>query len=62
MVVSIPAALLLLVLVVVLLRGGYVRAGSAGVCALFGFFLASTGIAPAVTAITGTVTGWLSTL
>lgn len=53
--VSIPLALLLLIVVVVLLRGGYVRLGSATACALFGFFVASTDLAPAVTTAVGAV-------
>lgn len=48
MIVTIPAVLLLLILVIVLIRQGHVRASSAAVCALFGFCLASTGVAPAI--------------
>ncbi|WP_432154750.1 hypothetical protein [Streptomyces tricolor] len=46
MALSISAAALLGIIVVVLVRGGYVRIGSAVICALFGFTLASTGLAP----------------
>ncbi|MFE2587308.1 hypothetical protein FNH09_43560 [Streptomyces adustus] len=62
MVISISAALLLGIVVVLLLRSGYVRFGSALACVLFGFALASTGLAPAVTAVLEAVTGWLAAL
>ncbi|MFD5572757.1 hypothetical protein [Streptomyces cadmiisoli] len=49
MIVSVSAALLLAVVVVVLLRQRIIGIGSALACAAFGFCLASTGIAPAIT-------------
>ncbi|MEU5666516.1 hypothetical protein [Streptomyces longwoodensis] len=49
MIVSVSAVVLLAVVVAVLLRQRSVGAGSALACAAFGFCLASTGIAPAVT-------------
>ncbi|UXY24987.1 hypothetical protein N8I84_41895 (plasmid) [Streptomyces cynarae] len=55
MIVSVSAALLLFIVVVMLLRQGYVRIGSALACSAFGFFLASTGIAPAITTLLHTV-------
>ncbi|MFJ8351501.1 hypothetical protein ACIQ9J_35140 [Streptomyces sp. NPDC094153] len=60
MIVTVPAALLLLIVVTVLLRQGYVRVGSALACAAFGFCLASTGIAPAITSVLHTVAGLAS--
>lgn len=48
MILSIPAVVLFGILLFVLLRNGTLRAGGALVAALFGFFLASTGLAPAV--------------
>jgi hypothetical protein len=60
--VSLSAALLLFIVVVVLLRSGYVRFGSALACCLFGFFLASTGIAPAITGTARSVAGMLAAL
>ncbi|MGW6883154.1 hypothetical protein OG590_38590 (plasmid) [Streptomyces goshikiensis] len=45
---SISATVLLCVIVVVLVRGGYVRVGSALICTLFGFTLAATGLAPVI--------------
>lgn len=49
MIVSVSAALLLAVVVAVLLRQRAVSIGSALACGAFGFCLASTGIAPAIT-------------
>ncbi|MFG6294003.1 MULTISPECIES: hypothetical protein [Streptomyces] len=46
MALSISAAVLLGIIVVVLVKGGYVRVGSALACTLFGFTLAATGLAP----------------
>ncbi|EYT81071.1 membrane protein [Streptomyces sp. Tu 6176] len=40
--------LLLAIILVVLLRGGSIKAGPAIVAVLFGFFLASTGMAPSI--------------
>jgi hypothetical protein len=60
--VSISAVVLLGIVVFVLIRGGYVRLGPALACALFGFFLASTGAAPTITSAISTVTGWISSI
>ncbi|MER6455945.1 hypothetical protein ABT270_25595 [Streptomyces sp900105245] len=49
MIVSVSAAALLLGIVILLIRQGYVRLGSAAACIAFGFCLASTGLAPAIT-------------
>ncbi|MBH1937770.1 hypothetical protein I5Q34_26445 [Streptomyces sp. AV19] len=46
--ISISAAMLLGIVVIVLVKGGYIRLGSAVACALFGFTLASTGMAPTI--------------
>ncbi|MEU9356232.1 hypothetical protein AB0D65_35835 [Streptomyces griseoloalbus] len=48
MIASVPAALLLAAVVIVLLRQRTVGIGSALACTTFGFCLASTGIAPAI--------------
>ncbi|MEU0097835.1 MULTISPECIES: hypothetical protein [Streptomyces] len=40
--------LLFAVILVVMIRGGSIKAGPAIVAALFGFFLASTGMAPSI--------------
>ncbi|MFI1839491.1 hypothetical protein [Streptomyces olivaceoviridis] len=62
MAVSISAVVLLGIVVFVLIRGGTVRLGPALACAGFGFFLASTGAAPAINAAISTVTGWIASI
>ncbi|MDG9721045.1 hypothetical protein AB0M97_20565 [Streptomyces sp. NPDC051207] len=48
MAISLSVVLLLAIILVVLLRGGSLKAGPAIVAVLFGFFLASTGMAPSI--------------
>ncbi|MGW7353829.1 hypothetical protein [Streptomyces sp. Z26] len=48
MAISLSVVLLLGVVLALMLRGGSIKTGPALVAALFGFFLASTGAAPAV--------------
>ncbi|MFF5567096.1 hypothetical protein ACFY7Z_22770 [Streptomyces sp. NPDC012623] len=48
MAISLSVVLLLAIILVVLIRGGSIKAGPAIVAILFGFFLASTNIAPSV--------------
>ncbi|MGK5630138.1 hypothetical protein [Streptomyces sp. URMC 123] len=48
MAISLSVVLLLAIVMVVLIRGGSLKAGPAVVAVLFGFFLASTGMAPAI--------------
>ncbi|GAA1229796.1 hypothetical protein GCM10009646_17330 [Streptomyces aureus] len=43
--ISLSVVLLLAIILVVLIRGGSIKAGPAVVAVLFGFFLASTGMA-----------------
>ncbi|MFI5566581.1 hypothetical protein ACIA6T_04225 [Streptomyces sp. NPDC051740] len=45
MAISLSVVLLLAIILVVLMRGGSIKAGPAIVAILFGFFLASTGMA-----------------
>ncbi|MEV6592446.1 hypothetical protein ACH40E_35570 [Streptomyces acidicola] len=45
MAISLSVVLLLAIILVVLMRGGNLKAGPAVVAILFGFFLASTGMA-----------------
>lgn len=45
MAISLSVVLLLAIILVVLIRGGSLKAGPAAVAILFGFFLASTGMA-----------------
>ncbi|MEU0061651.1 hypothetical protein [Streptomyces sp. NPDC006334] len=60
MIVSVSAVLLLALVVAVLLRQRTVGAGPALACATFGFCLASTGIAPAITEFLAAVAGLVS--
>ncbi|WP_432164152.1 hypothetical protein [Streptomyces tendae] len=60
MIVSVSAVLLLAIVVVVLLRQRTVGIGSALACGAFGFCLASTGIAPAITDALHAVAGLAS--
>ncbi|MEV5004357.1 MULTISPECIES: hypothetical protein [unclassified Streptomyces] len=48
MAISLSVVLMLAIILVVLLRGGSIKAGPAIVAILFGFFLASTGMAPSI--------------
>ncbi|MCP3765415.1 MULTISPECIES: hypothetical protein [Streptomyces] len=48
MAISLSVVVLLAVILVVLIRGGSIKAGPAIVAILFGFFLASTGMAPSI--------------
>jgi hypothetical protein len=46
--ISLSVVLMLAIILVVLIRGGSIKPGPAIVAALFGFFLASTGMAPSI--------------
>ncbi|MBT2897875.1 MULTISPECIES: hypothetical protein [unclassified Streptomyces] len=48
MAISLSMVLLFAVILVVMIRGGSIKAGPAVVAVLFGFFLASTGMAPSI--------------
>lgn len=48
MAISLSVVLLLAIVLVVMMRGGSIKAGPAIVAMLFGFFLASTGMAPSI--------------
>ncbi|QEU97640.1 hypothetical protein [Streptomyces kanamyceticus] len=48
MAISLSVVLLLAIILVVLMRSGSLKAGPAIVAVLFGFFLASTGMAPSI--------------
>ena len=50
------------IIVVVLVRTGYLRLWPALAAVLFGFSLASTGIAPAIHGAISGIAGWISTL
>lgn len=48
MAISLSVVLMLAIVLVVLMRGGSIKPGPAIVAILFGFFLASTGMAPSI--------------
>ncbi|MEU1300557.1 hypothetical protein [Streptomyces shenzhenensis] len=48
MAISLSVVLMLAIVLVVLIRGGSIKPGPAVVAILFGFFLASTGMAPSI--------------
>ncbi|MFB8104349.1 MULTISPECIES: hypothetical protein [Streptomyces] len=48
MAISLSMVLLFAVVLVVMIRGGSIKPGPALVAVLFGFFLASTGMAPSI--------------
>ncbi|MER6343017.1 hypothetical protein ACWC10_05310 [Streptomyces sp. NPDC001595] len=48
MAISLSVVLLLAIILVVMIRGGSIKAGPAVVAILFGFFLASSGMAPSI--------------
>ncbi|MBM7439151.1 MULTISPECIES: hypothetical protein [unclassified Streptomyces] len=48
MAISLSVVLMLGIVLVVLIRGGSIKGGPAIVAVLFGFFLASTGMAPSI--------------
>ncbi|MFJ6054714.1 hypothetical protein [Streptomyces sp. NPDC092307] len=57
---SVSATVLPAIIVVVLVKGGYVRIGSALVCTLFGFTLAATGLAPVINSGLAALAGLVS--
>lgn len=57
---AISLSLAVLLGVVVLLKQGYVHVGSALACSLFGFTLASTGLAPVISGGLASRTGFIS--
>ena len=62
MAVSISLALFTGVILVILWRTGYLRVWPTIVTALFGFSLASTGIAPGIRSAITSVSGWISSI
>ncbi|MEV5242632.1 hypothetical protein AB0K89_26525 [Streptomyces cinnamoneus] len=59
MVLSISMVLLLGIIVVILVRTGYQRIMPGIAVLLFGFFLASTGVAPTINSAVSSVAGWI---
>lgn len=62
MAVSISVVVLLGIIVFVMIRIGWVRLWPALACAGFGFYLASTGVAPVIRDALGAVAGWISSI
>jgi hypothetical protein len=49
--ISLSVVLLLAIVLIVMIRGGSIKAGPAVVAALFGFFLASSGVGPTISKV-----------
>lgn len=62
MALSISAAMLMLVIVVVLVRRSGLKLAHAVVCSLLGFYLASSSIAPSIQQVTSNLAGMLNDL
>ncbi|MFG2850807.1 hypothetical protein ACGFZ9_09075 [Streptomyces mirabilis] len=59
MALSISAVVLLAIIVVILVRKSGLKAGHAVVCVLFGFYLASSTMAPTISDLTTNVAGMI---
>ncbi|MDH6123231.1 DUF2304 domain-containing protein [Kitasatospora sp. GP82] len=59
---SISAAMLMLVIVVVLIRRSGLKPAHAIICALLGFYLASSSIAPSIQQVTSNLAGMINGL
>ncbi|MGI5532512.1 hypothetical protein ACQEVX_35625 [Streptomyces syringium] len=62
MALTVSLALFAGIIVLFLLRTGYLRLWPALAAALFGFTLASTGVAPTITSTINSVAGWISSI
>jgi hypothetical protein len=62
MALSISAVVLLAIIVVLLVRKSGLKAGHAAVCALLGFYLASSSVAPTIHDLTTNVAGMIGGL
>ena len=62
MALSISAVVLLAIIVFLLIRKSGLKAGHAVVCALLGFYLASSSIAPSISNLTTNVAGMIGGL
>ncbi|MFJ1706506.1 DUF2304 family protein [Kitasatospora sp. NBC_00374] len=62
MALSISAAVLMLVVVVLLIRRSGLKLPHAIICALLGFYLASSSIAPSIQQVTSNVAGMINGL
>ncbi|MFC8452511.1 DUF2304 domain-containing protein [Kitasatospora sp. NPDC057223] len=62
MALSISAVMLMLVIVVVLIRRSSLKLAHAVICALLGFYLASSSIAPSISEVTSNLAGMINGL
>ncbi|WP_329455823.1 DUF2304 family protein [Streptomyces sp. NBC_01497] len=62
MVLSISLAVLLVIIVIMMIRKSGLKAGHAILCALAGFFLASSSIAPTITNLTSSLAGMIGNI
>ena len=60
MAISLSVVVLLAIVLIVMMRAGSVKAGPAIVAILFGFFLASTGVAPSINHFLNTLADTIS--
>ncbi|MCC3770236.1 hypothetical protein [Streptomyces sp. UNOC14_S4] len=60
--VSLSVVLLLAIVLVVMMRAGNIKGGPAIVAILFGFFLASTGMAPSIQKFLDSITQTISNI
>lgn len=59
MALSVSAAILLLIIVLMLVKKAGLRSGHAVACVLLGFFLAGTSVAPSINELTSNVAGMI---
>ncbi|MGW1158038.1 hypothetical protein ACWD5Q_18470 [Streptomyces sp. NPDC002513] len=62
MAISLSVVLLLAIILVVLIRGGSIKAGPAIVAILFGFFLASSGMAPSISRFLNSIAATINSI
>ena len=62
MAISLSVVLLLAIVLVVLVRGGSLKPGPAVIAVLFGFFLASTGMAPDINRFLNSIADTISSI
>ncbi|MCM2576002.1 hypothetical protein [Streptomyces meridianus] len=60
MAISLSVVVLLAIVLIVMIRGGSLKAGPAIIAALFGFFLASTNMAPSINRFLNSITDTIS--
>ncbi|MCP9959011.1 MULTISPECIES: hypothetical protein [Streptomyces] len=60
MAISLSVVLLLVIVLVVMIRNGSIKTGPAVVAALFGFFLASSGLGPTISKVLNEIAASIS--